>query len=217
MTEQGVYLRHLSVEIVKDLSDRTIRGQGRGLGPWPPSLGLSKAEYNRDIRSEEEAPASALDDLDEEADACRALQQLAGAGDTQAQPIGHGLRAEQRLKAGQCEQPGEGSRPVLRDNGALSVAVDALETVEPLKACSRGPFELFENPKPIGLVGRPAEPKSLRAAGEAGEGRRADTRFAQGEGETEPGNDRAVVPAVAPELFERAHEERMIGRSNRLR
>ena len=69
MTEQGVDFLHLPVEIVKDLGDCTICGQGRGLSTWPPSLGLSEAESHREIRCEKEAPASALDNLDEQPDA----------------------------------------------------------------------------------------------------------------------------------------------------
>jgi len=129
MTEQGVDLRHLAVESIKDLRDRTIRGQGRGLGPRPPSLGLSKAEYNRQIRREEEAPAPALGNLDEQPDARSPLQQFAGASDAQAQPIGNSLWAEQGLEEGQREEAGESSWPVFGDDGALCVTIDALKIV----------------------------------------------------------------------------------------
>jgi hypothetical protein len=176
MTEQGVYLRHLSVEIVKDLSDRAIRGQGRGLGPWSPSLGLSKAEYNREIRSEEDAPTPALGNLDEQPDARSPLQQFAGASDAQAQPIGNSLWAKQGLEEGKREEAGKSSWPVFGDNGALCVTIDALEIVQALETCSCGRLERIENPEPIGLLRSLAKAKSLHPAGEAGEGSRAGSR-----------------------------------------
>src|SRR3546814_9687555 len=112
--EQPVYVRHLTIESIECVDQRPTSGKGRGLFRWASALRRGVAKFDRQIVGQEQAPAPALRDLNQQFGCDCAFEQLARARDTKPKVIGDRLRREQRLMDGESQEPGQGAWPELR-------------------------------------------------------------------------------------------------------
>src|SRR3546814_4776226 len=86
------------------VDQRPTSGKGRGLFRWASTLRRGVAKFDRQIVGQEQAPAPALRDLNQQFGCDCAFEQLARARDTKPKVIGDRLRREQRLMDGRSEE-----------------------------------------------------------------------------------------------------------------
>lgn len=165
---------------------------------------------------QEQAPAPALRDLNQQFGCDCAFEQLARARDTKPKVIGDRLRREQRLMDGESQEPGQGAWPELRDDRPLRVAMEALKVMETLETVARRCFHGPHGGQPVSDIWLALQSERLCPAGEAGEGGSGKTYISKGKGQPEPGQGRALDPRMLAHPVECADQGRVLGGNRRL-
>lgn len=113
---------------------------------------------------------------------------------------------------GQGEQPGEGARTELGDNGPPGVPVVPFEIIETGKAGIRRTAEIAQYRQPLRLVRSRPDPQRAGTTSQAGEGACGKTQVSQSERQPEPGCDTGIGAGELAHALDHTDEGRMLGR-----